>query len=88
MDASRFQDWLQIAGLFGVIASLIFVGLEMRQNREIAIADIYQQRAAMVIEVQNNRFSPDQYRKALSKATSNQPLTASESALLQSSWNP
>jgi len=40
MKSTRIEDWLQIAGLFGVIGSLIFVGLQMRQDREIALAEI------------------------------------------------
>lgn len=35
MDASRINDWLHVIGLFGVIGSLIFVGLQMKQTRSI-----------------------------------------------------
>jgi len=45
MNAEKLNDWLQVVGMFGVIASLVFVGLEMRQTREIAISQIYQARA-------------------------------------------
>ncbi len=45
MNAEKLNDWLQIVGLFGVMASLVFVGLEMRQTREIAISQIYHSRA-------------------------------------------
>ncbi len=30
------RDWLQILGQFGVIASLLFVGLQMKQDHEKA----------------------------------------------------
>jgi hypothetical protein len=45
MDSAKLNDWLQVAGTFGVIASLLFVGLEMRQAREIAVSQAYQSRA-------------------------------------------
>lgn len=40
MDNHDKTDWLQILGFGGLIASLVFVGLELRQSREIAIADV------------------------------------------------
>ena len=50
MDSSKLNDWMQIFGIFALIASLIFVGLQIQQSREIAIADIYQQRTAILIQ--------------------------------------
>jgi hypothetical protein len=45
MDSAKLNDWLQVIGLFGVIASLIFVGLQMKQEHEIALSNAYQARA-------------------------------------------
>ena len=45
MDSAKVSDWLQIIGIFGVIASLIFVGLQLKQSHEIALAAQYQSRA-------------------------------------------
>lgn len=39
MSSNKFGDWLQIIGTFGVLGGLIFVGLEIRQDRQIAKAD-------------------------------------------------
>ncbi len=50
MDISKLNDWLQVVGLFGVMASLVFVGLQIKQDREIALADSYQARTATVVE--------------------------------------
>ena len=44
MESRKLNYWLQIIGMLGVIASLIFVGLELRQSQEIAIAAQYQAR--------------------------------------------
>ena len=45
MNTSRVRNWLEIIAVFGVIASLIFVGLEMRQSQKIALSAAYQARA-------------------------------------------
>jgi hypothetical protein len=44
MDTAKLNDWLQIVGIFAVVASLVFVGLQLKQTQEIAIAGQYQQR--------------------------------------------
>ena len=45
MDSAKLNDWMQVVGIFAVVASLVFVGLQMKQSQEIAIADQYQARA-------------------------------------------
>ena len=35
MDFSKVHDWIQIVGLFGIMASLVFVGLQVRQTQAI-----------------------------------------------------
>lgn len=46
VDSQELNDWLEIVGLFGVIASLIFVGMELRQDRQHAAAQTYVDTAA------------------------------------------
>ena len=41
MDAAKLNDWIQVIGIFALVASLIFVGLQMQQDREIARVMIY-----------------------------------------------
>lgn len=50
MDSSKLNDWLQIIGLFTLVASLIFVGMQVRQAQNIAIAGHYLDQAALVVE--------------------------------------
>lgn len=38
MDSAKLNDWLQVIGMFAVVGSLVFVGLQMRQTQEIALA--------------------------------------------------
>ena len=53
MDMAKLNDWLQIVGIFAVVASLIFVGLQLKQTQEIAIAGQYQQRFDSVADFQS-----------------------------------
>ena len=48
MNSAKINDWLQVVGLFGVIGSLIFVGLQMKQDQEIARSAAYQARSEQV----------------------------------------
>lgn len=45
MDSKKLNDWLQVIGLFALVGSLVFVGLQMRQTQEIALSQAYQARA-------------------------------------------
>ena len=50
MNAAKLNDWLQVIGMFGLIASLIFVGLQIKQDHEIALSSIYQARSNATVE--------------------------------------
>jgi hypothetical protein len=51
MDSAKLNDWMQVVGIFALVASLIFVGLQIRQTYEIAIAATYQARVATSVEM-------------------------------------
>ena len=36
MGSGKLNDWLQLVGLLGVLGGLMFVGMQLRQDREIA----------------------------------------------------
>jgi len=38
MDSAKLNDWMQVIGIFAVVASLIFVGLQMKQAQDIALS--------------------------------------------------
>jgi len=42
MDSAKLSDWMQVIGIFALVASLVFVGLQMQQDRDIARVMIYQ----------------------------------------------
>ena len=45
MQTNKLNDWLQIFGMVAIVASLIFVGLQLKQSQDIAIAAQYQARS-------------------------------------------
>ena len=59
MDSAKLNDWMQVVGIFALVASLVFVGLQMRQAQEIAIASQYHDRAALAVEYFSTQFEPD-----------------------------
>ena len=53
MDSAKLNDWMQVVGIFALVASLVFVGLQMRQARDIAISEGNLANAAIKIERNN-----------------------------------
>lgn len=47
----KIREYVEIIGIFGVIVSLAFVGLQLRQSHEIALAEQYQSRAHGVMNL-------------------------------------
>lgn len=50
MKELKWRDVGEMVGLAAIVASLIFVGLQMKQSQEIAIAEQYQDRANAALE--------------------------------------
>jgi hypothetical protein len=56
MDSAKLNDWMQIGGIFALVASLVFVGLQLKQSQDIAIAAQYHERAALAVEYFSTQF--------------------------------
>jgi hypothetical protein len=73
VDSAKLNDWMQVLGIFALVASLVFVGLQMKQSQEIALADQYQARAEaaqnMFLTLQESGISLRSMRKPLSEKT-------------------
>ena len=67
MDSGKLNDWMQVIGIFAVVGSLVFVGLQMKQTQEIALASAYQDRATSSIERIVARASSPEYTSAMAK---------------------
>ena len=50
---SKYSELFQIAGVIGLIASLIFVGMELRQSQQIALAEQQVERTKAFVDVYN-----------------------------------
>ena len=59
MNSTNWKDIAELAGIAAIVASLVFVGLELRQSHQIAIAAEYQERATSVIEQYNAQIQSD-----------------------------
>ena len=82
MNTEQLQNWLQIVGLTGVIVSLMFVGFEIQQSRQIAIADVYQQRTGLLMQASISMYSPEQYNEAHAKRESGVELDSRDKRIV------
>ncbi len=75
MDSAKVNDWMQIIGIFALVASLIFVGLQMKQSQDIAIAGQYQGRTAQIIELLSAQMQSDQALITTGKRVSDEVIS-------------
>ncbi len=53
MKSIHSDTWIQLLGMLSVLAGLVFVGLEMRQSQQIALAAQQQNRMSVFIDIIN-----------------------------------
>ena len=51
MKKINLDTWIQLVGMLSVVAGLIFVGIEMRQTQQVALATQQQQRTSALLEI-------------------------------------
>ncbi len=73
-DTAKINDWLQVIRMFGVISSLIFVGMQMKQEHEIALPNTYQTRSDATVESLISSISSPTFLSATSKIYANMEL--------------
>ena len=71
VDTSKINEWLQVVGMFGVIASLIFVGLQMKQTQQIALSGTYQARSDATVESLTSVINSPEFLSASAKVYAN-----------------
>ena len=49
MNSAKLNDWMQVIGIFALVASLIFVGVQLQQDRTLAVVDSMYARAQTVV---------------------------------------
>jgi len=51
MNSERLHDWLQFVGMAAIVASLVFVGLQLRQSENAAMADLTESSVTRGVEM-------------------------------------
>jgi len=59
MNSTNWKDIAELVGITAIVASLVFVGLELRQSHQIAIAAEYQERVATVVDIYNTQIESE-----------------------------
>ena len=67
VNSLKLNDWIQITGMVGVIMSLIFVGMQLRQSQKIALSAAYQARAQMTVDANLVSSSTPEFTSATAK---------------------
>jgi hypothetical protein len=79
MSNKNWRDHAELIGIAAIVASLVFVGLQLKQSQDIAIAAQYQQRYAVAMDYWIAKEQNDWYIQATGQNESNQhPEIASE----------
>jgi hypothetical protein len=66
MKRFNWRDLTEIVGFVSIVGGLVFVGLQLRQSQEIAIASQYQERASTAVEYYSSQMQNE--RALVSKA--------------------
>jgi hypothetical protein len=86
MVSKELNDWLQVVGLFGVLGGLIFVGLQLRLDRQVALSqDIAEASTTRMYWAEIIADHPEVWVKG----SSGDPLSPAEAAqfnALATSW--
>ena len=82
MATNNWKDTAELIGIAAIVASLIFVGLQMRQTQVIAQATLYQMRSDSAQVLNTALLFPDQLQTAIIKQGTD--LTALERQALVS----
>ncbi len=71
---TKWQSLIDIVGIVAIVGSLIFVGLQMRQTHEIALATLYQMRSDAARELRLVRVDATMLDRSESKAINGELL--------------
>lgn len=83
MKKTDWKDTAELVGIAAIVASLVFVGLELRQSQQIAIAGQYQQRTEAFVDVIYRRLDFQSEHKRLAERARAQFSSEIELELLE-----
>lgn len=87
MDSAKLNEWMQVIGIFALVASLIFVGLQMRQDQEIAKATLYQMRSDSARELGMAVLENPELREVIFRSMTNGTQDLSPNDLMLMDFN-
>jgi hypothetical protein len=72
LKTTNWKDITELIGIAAIVASLLFVGLQMKQSHEIVLAEIYQARTATVMDWNHTLATSDLALSAFEKSATGQ----------------
>ena len=92
MNSEKLRDWLQIVGMAAVVASLLFVGVQIKQSDKIALSELLDNAAIRNLELSTLRADhADIWQRAClgGELTSTEKVIASSIyfGYLSNNWN-
>ena len=84
MKKSNWKDFVELIGIAAIFGSLVFVGLELRQSQQIAIAGQYQQRAESFVDQLYSRLAYSSEQERLAELVRSSYLEYVDFSLLES----
>ena len=82
MSSAKLNDWIQVIGIFALVSSLIFVGLQIKQTSEIALSQVSQARASSAAEAVMTLASNEHAMSAFGKGHAGQDDSITEAEAL------
>ena len=70
MDSAKINNWVQAVGIFALVASLIFVGLQLKQSQDIALSQASQSRTSTTVEILVNSAENSHFLSSIAKRQS------------------
>ena len=86
MNKIELNDLLQVLGMVGLIASLIFVGLELRQNQQVARVTAYQALAEQIASYNALLLSEPDLNQIRNAVLNNENLTEEDAEQYRAFW--
>jgi len=80
VEFRHWKDTLELVGITAIVASLIFVGLQLRQDQEIAVGAAL---ASIVASTSDLQMQSTEYADVLAKAAKNEELSDAELIVLR-----
>ena len=78
MEASKLGYWLQVGANIGILLGLVFVGLQMLQDRELKRVELFSRTVTDLFERELAAMGDEPYRAIVKAASNPEELTEEE----------